>query len=366
MKLVLSKDTGQVIRFIGPDGKLHEQHVFEKVANTQSVVPITSGLQAPPPVADVSPNEPNGQTGGGARGAGVIGALAGNEGNLYAIGKNAGVWRSTNSGPWQQLPASPRYAFAIAVDPADPIHIVVGEREGDATDPSLNEGGLWESRDVGNSWTLTYDPFPASQSHRIRAIAFGRFNHSLFIGTDSGVGRLAGANSPLSNRDFQFPSTARGMITAFAVAESRIWARTPSTLLFSDDDGVTWTSVAIPTNAAQLVGNLPAPFQNTTFTLNSNANTGGNDFTSIAAFDRSAYLFFRQASVPVCNLPNASDPLCNRSFLLIYNDLTKQWTSQLLDTGDGRGLGGRRFLKSYVLNCPQTQPVIGDGLSSSI
>ena len=195
VKLVLSKDTGQVIRFIGPDGKLHEQHVFEKMGNSQSVVPITSGRRLHP-LSGREPQRTEWPNWWRCRGAGVIGALAGNEGNLYAIGKNAGVWRSTNSGPWQQLPASPRYAFAIAVDPADPIHIVVGEREGDATDPSLNEGGLWESRDVGNSWTLTYDPFPASQSHRIRAIAFGRFNHSLFIGTDSGVGRLAGRIHP--------------------------------------------------------------------------------------------------------------------------------------------------------------------------
>jgi hypothetical protein len=93
--LELAAPTGQVIRFLGPDGKLHENSVFEKLASTESIITIASP-PIRPSVADVSPNEPNGPTDSGSRSARVIGALAAGDGFLYSVSKTAGVWRSIN------------------------------------------------------------------------------------------------------------------------------------------------------------------------------------------------------------------------------------------------------------------------------
>jgi hypothetical protein len=65
----------------------------------------------------------------GSSSGGLTYALAGDDGALYPVSLDAGFWRSPTSRVWSQL-KGPRYALSVAVDPADPSHLAVGERDG--------------------------------------------------------------------------------------------------------------------------------------------------------------------------------------------------------------------------------------------
>src|SRR5258708_4279832 len=56
------------------------------------------------------------------------------------------------------------------------------------------------------------------------------------------------------------------------------------------------------------------------------------------------------------------DTLSSRNSLLIFTVATGSWSVQALNSGDGTGLGGRRFVKSYVLNRPDLPASLGQRL----
>ncbi len=146
-------------------------------------------IPSPPPAhaEDIGPNTTNGSVTspyGNAETAGQPVTLAGNSSALYLVTLNAGIWRSLNNRPWVQLHASPPRAYTIAIDPLNSMHIVVGERDGDAQDIHRNAAGLWDSSDGGETWTNTFDPLTLSNcsTQAIPSICFSNLG-TLFVAT---------------------------------------------------------------------------------------------------------------------------------------------------------------------------------------
>jgi hypothetical protein len=205
---------------------------------------------------------------------------------------------------------------------------------------------LWQSTDAGATWNYIYDPFPDTGGQQIYDLAFAK-THTLFLATEVGVARRGFG---LLIRNFDYPVSARGgPVRALAVSETRIWARTDFTLLFSDDDGGTWIKKPLPK-----VVDLPG-FPGSIPLYNNDAGKGnGNDRATLAAFDDAAYL-------PMQIADNTGKVLTNKSPLLVYDANTDTFKPQFTKDNDGRGLGGARFLKAYTLNCPKLGPSIGQG-----
>jgi hypothetical protein len=171
-------------------------------------------------IDDVSPNDGNGSTlPRNSSPTGVIKGLAGDSHALYAVSANAGVWKNTDGGTWQQLPGSPPRAFCIAQDPNDPSHLIVGERDTEAV--KRQRVGVWESRDAGASWSYVLDPatLRGSRSQGVAAVAFST-KSTAFAGTAGGIGRKA-----VGHASFDFSANPFGQFpgqrpTAFARSES--------------------------------------------------------------------------------------------------------------------------------------------------
>src|SRR5207302_7679700 len=106
--------------------------------------------------------------------SGLTIGLAGNVSVLYAVSLNAGVWKSVTGGQWMQIAHSPQYAYCVTIDPNNAAHIVVGERDGDASDIHQNRSGVWESFDAGNCWNYSSDPLSLAgcTSQAIPAVVF--------------------------------------------------------------------------------------------------------------------------------------------------------------------------------------------------
>jgi hypothetical protein len=271
--------------------------------------------------------------------AGLTLALAGDQSSLYAVSLNAGVWKTGIAAPWFQLPQSPPRAYCIAVDPNDPSHVAVGEREDDAVDPAQNQSGLWESFDGGMTWSYLFDPH--SQGCPFQVIPSLAFTPSstLVIATTGGIFvKPAGQGLVAATLPNGLSSQ---VITAVVASASKVWARLPDyTLLVSLDDGMTWQrATAKPVPAGIVWG------------------ARGDDY-SLGAFDSAAFM----------SSLGASDPQGTNNYnqLLIYDVAGDSWTVQPQisdETGqasvNGTGAGGRRFLKSYSFgNAAQ----IGQGL----
>ncbi len=329
---------------VGP-GKLERRPVFESLGSKSAFVTVLASPPARPQFVDLGPNELVGTNRGNVR-SGVIEAIVGTDDALFAVPKTGGVWRSVNGGPWQHLPTSPPRAFSIAIDPVNTSHLIVGERDDDTSDPRLGRSGLWESFDFGNSWQYVYDPAAATGSQALPAVMFSPTTSATLFATSIGVGRMdrrTGAAIPdvtFGRRDPNDPQcggaggpVALGRVTALAVGETRVWARTASELFFSDDDGRTWHCRMLP----PLV-DVPG-FTNVRPDYNT-ASAGANDNASLAAFDDMAFVIFQ------------ADALGNRSPILMFDvaSATTPWVAAVTGDNDGRGLNGRRFVKTGVIN----------------
>ena len=138
-----------------------------------------------------------------------------------------------------------------------------------------------------------------------------------------------------------------------------LWARTASQLFFSSDDGVSWSThsfipqIAIPETTVRdntvPSGKLVVPAGTYDVEVDARPN-GGDDRLGLAAVDSSFY-------VPsILYEPGRRDddgrPAKNHNTVLIGELLADQWAVQILETGNGTGLGGRRFLKSYIVDSP--------------
>jgi hypothetical protein len=292
---------------------------------------LTSYPPQPPIAQNISPNLPDGTVQARPSTAGRTLAVAGDTTALYAVTLDAGIWKSVNNGPWTQLTNAPEQAYSIAVDPNNHAHLAVGTRNGDAADPRVNTGGVYESFDAGATWSYTFDPLsrPGTTDQVIPALAFGPTS-TLFIATANGIGRKASGTSTF---DFSHSPVGVGLVTGISVSQTKVWARTPTQLLVSSNDGVTWTVIPIPTS---LNG----------FNISFNAR---GDVFSLGAIDSTAVLVFK---------PNP-DTVGNKNTVLLYDAASGNWLTQVLDTGDGTGLGGQRFEKSFLLNRPDLPATLG-------
>ncbi|GAC1350082.1 MAG: hypothetical protein NVSMB27_29230 [Ktedonobacteraceae bacterium] len=263
--------------------------------------------------------------------------LAGNQALLYAFSQNAGVWKSASGGVWVQALGSPRPAQQqgpnIAVDPQNTSHVVAG-----------NDSGAWESMDAGASWGTTPVFQPVSVgcgSNQISAITFDA-NSQLFLGVDCGIVLRQALGQPFTLTTLpQVFGQNIGPVTAFAVSQTKIWARTSNALLVSTTNGSTWSAPGIVPNTIQFR-------QREVFTL--------------AAFDRFAFM--------VAGAPDPVSPGSTDNTLIIYDSNNGAWEVQNVtflgkNTADGTGAGnndGRKFVKSFILNTPNVPMVVGQGL----
>ena len=114
---------------------------------------------------DISPDLKNSER-SNASYAGLTSAIAGTEQNLYAVSLNAGLWVAHTGGAWKQLANSPAQAQTIAIDPANELHVLVGERAGLARPEKLNQNGVWETSDGGATWQYVFNPGSGEQRNR--------------------------------------------------------------------------------------------------------------------------------------------------------------------------------------------------------
>jgi photosystem II stability/assembly factor-like uncharacterized protein len=119
-------------------------------------------------------------------------------GNAYAPSSERGIYRSTDGGAmWQRvLYTDDRTgASSVAIDPADPSHVIAGMWEGWRTPYHLTSGGptdgLYESYDGGDRWKrLTGNGLPTGMMGRI-AVAFAPSNpHRVYALIESAQGSL--------------------------------------------------------------------------------------------------------------------------------------------------------------------------------
>ncbi|MFI5387062.1 MAG: WD40/YVTN/BNR-like repeat-containing protein, partial [Fimbriimonadales bacterium] len=265
---------------------------------------------------DVSPNQPNAPRTTRASSAGLTLAVAGDRDTLYAVSLNAGVWRSDKGGPWHQLPNSPPCANCIALDPANVRHVAVGERNGLATNIRLNHCGVWESVDAGEHWRFLFDPrtLSGSDTQAIPALAFDH-RSSLFVAAPTGIGVKRAGQIVFS---FQ-GSPGVGRITALSVDGQGVWARSANKLLRTTNEGVSWEVIDIPK----------------TFGADTVNFSSRGDLYSLGGAEAVAFM--------TCVLdPGVGG---NRNSLIAYDTASKRWFTQSLASGNGTGLGGRRFAK---------------------
>ena len=384
--VIVQYQTDQTILVRKGPTDIQKVYVFKELGRDAKSLRVYSTSTPPrrPQFVDLSPNQEDTDNGGGDARSGVVGAIVdsrlGTQHALFAIPKTAGVWRSVNGSPWTFLPGSPPRAFSIAVNPGNPQHIVVGERDDDASDPLLGRSGLWESFDFGNTWLFTYDPAfhmaPGIRAQRIAAAAFGQSTGTLFIATNRGVARRVRSQTTTpysepfsygvrkqSDTDCHATSASDdlGSVSALIASETKVWARSERELFYSDDDGRTWSCWTFPA-AVELPGsaNVPANF--------SSDAIGANDRQVLAAFDDQAFVIF-QPTITVSNTDPRSvlDPRCNPpdkdsydstvttcqftsvTGMLIFYPTDKRSLAQFTPDGDGRGLNGRRFVKAYSI-----------------
>jgi hypothetical protein len=274
--------------------------------------------------------------------AGLTLQIVGHDLDLYAVSLNAGVWKSLNHGPWVQLQglpgAYPTRAYCIAMDPQNFDHLAVGERDGDAINPTQDRAGVWESFDGGKTWTSILDPATDApggcSSQAIPAIAFSSHSRpsSLFVATACGLA-IRRFDASTFQWVSQNPLTGQPitLVTALAVSERKIWARIESgnlqnpaqtdyTLLVSTDEGLNWKPIVIPA---------------------ADYSQRGDRF-SLAALDSNAYI----------SVLGDPDPKTGNNFntVLIYDAALGAWARQrVLNSLNGAGAGGRRFVKMFIL-----------------
>jgi hypothetical protein len=279
---------------------------------------------------DISPNAPSGFSSGG-----LTYALTGADAGLYAVSLDAGLWSSPTSRIWTQL-RGPRYALSVAVDPADPTHLAVGERNGDAREVRLNEAGVWESFDTGITWSYTLNPLvlpdpstgtvPCS-SQVVPSVIFTK-NSTLVAGTACGIARKAKGAASFTAAT---APAGTGFVSALVASQTKVWARTlDGRLLVSVDDGKTFaaaTSKPLPSGVG--------------------FGARGDDF-SLAASDDAA-------AMSGCCASGGPGPVNGHlaNEMIIYNVGADSWTVEpILDasgtsTTEGVYVGGRRFMRSF-------------------
>ena len=310
-----SDDKTRHVIVVTADGNITEVYYSSELAPRISEPPIGTFAADPPTLEDISPDVANLDSNaakavdqGSVSTAGRSVSIAGVEGALFVFNEKAGVWSNTGSTSWVQLAKSPLQATlfppsSLAVDPNN-VGVVVA-----ATDE-----GAFESTDGGATWSLIVQTWSCG-STAIRAAIYAN-DSSLVLATDCGI-----ATRPVG-KPFTFVSTVGQRVSALAKAETTLWARVGSSLWVSTDNGTKWTTA-----------------------LNNSAALSSFDLPTLAAFDDFVYLASSTKGLGSCGTGNV---------IGIYNVSTGLFKTQPVtangvQTCDGTGLGGRKFIKSFVL-----------------
>src|SRR6266496_1394460 len=318
------------------DGNVTEVFYHPSIGVHISQPPLANFAPSVPTLQDISPDPTNvdqvtlNGLGSDSTSGRVLG-VAGNQSLLYAFTQNAGVWKSVAGGPWGQLPSSPRPAQLqgpnIAIDPQNASHLVAG-----------NDSGAWESMNAGASWIPIFKPTSIGcGSNQISAVAFDA-NSRLFLGVDCGIVLRQALGTPFT------PTTLPqnlGAVTAFAVSQTKIWARTGNALLVSTDSGGTWSAPIMVPNTIQF---------------------RPQEVFTLGAFDNFVYM--------VSGTPGQPGGCSTDNQLVIYNPSDGSWKTQTVlfqgkstcDGTGGSGVDGRKFVKTFIRNDPNLPMVIGQRL----
>lgn len=297
---------------------------------------------------DISPDSKNGIKITSSIGftAGLTYEIAGNKNELYAVSLNAGVWKTeTQEGStfakWRQLENTPRYSSCIAADPQFANHIVVGERLGDhyISNSSNSYSGIWESFDGGATFDNKYFlPYlnSSGQSIKLGANDYDNYPVSDIIITNKST-TIAATPFGIARREMlgKWEKTLTADITAIAFYETWIVARSINQIFLSNDDGKTWKWKEF----------IPVKYSSSEYDLA--LDREGKYSVSILASKKHENIF---VYIPASN----KDTKTNYPSLLIYklraDNISSHWSNQDISIiGRGTGLGGRIFIKSFLL-----------------
>jgi len=279
-------------------------------------------------------------------------AIAGSTSKLHALSDTGGVWSSSNGGTWSLQAGSPAPSTnenasvrVLAVSPFNTDRVLAANGE-----------GLWETTDGGESWSLLLDPSQiGAASQPVNGVVFDESGR-VFVALDGGVGIQQGPNAV-----FTFVKL-EDTITAVVASDSKVWARSNTSLFVSPAGGANW-SAAI------------------SIKLSANVTFKQKDRFILTATDDFAYLIAGTPGDYSAAHPNGGCAVNN--VLVIFDGNQQTWTTQVVastdkkawqkarhvkgpetNTCDGSGgdteVLGRRFLKIINLEEPTLEDSIGE------
>ena len=131
------------------------------------------------------------------------------------------MWKSVNGGPWSLLSGSPApddldERFSLAIQTENEQHVLVGGSK-----------GLFESIDGGVTWSQLF-------ASLVLAVAIDD-DGRVFAGVDDSIAVCEPGSTT-------FTTTSVGaQVTAIAISDTKVWARTEQTLIFSATHGEQWS-----------------------------------------------------------------------------------------------------------------------------
>jgi hypothetical protein len=332
---------------VGEDGNVTEILYSSAIGTHVSHPPIASFLAPVPALEMVGPDLSNLSPMSlldvdNSSPAGRCVAIGGAPSRLYTLSHTGSVWSSANGDAWSLQAGSPAPAnlsssFTLAISPNSTARAAAG-----------TDSGLWETTNAGASWSMILDPMTLGiGSSRITSVVFDDGDR-LFVGLYDGLAVRVTAGAP-----FQLTKLGTA-VTAIAVSESKVWARTASELVISTDHGVTWSSP---------------------FALPATIKIRPKELGALAVTDAFAYM--------VATLPGETG-CAGDNILVIFNAHTNGWSTQRVlsadlsawhvargepadsHTCDGTGSDissdGRRFIKSFRLSNKLLSEVVGEGI----
>lgn len=301
--------------------------------------PTAAAEMVGPDLTNLSP--PTLQAVGDASPAGRCVALAGSAAQLYTMGHTGGVWTSVNHGAWSLQQNAPAPAdissasFTLAVSSSSTAHAV-----------AANGQGVWETTNGGGTWLQVLDPLSlGAGASQVTAVAFDDSDR-LFVGVNDGIAVRTSLGT-----SFQHINLGT-QVTAIAVSDNKVWARSASALFVSTTQGATWSPA------------MPIP---------SSIKIRPKELFALAATDNFAYMVATRAPGETgCGGDN---------ILVIFNAATGTWNTQTVlssdvaawhqaqgqpadphtcdGTGNDESVDGRRFIKSIRLRDSTLSNVVG-------
>jgi hypothetical protein len=285
-------------------------------------------------------------------------ALAGSPSKLYTLSDTGGVWSSINGGAWSLEPGSP----APSLSDKSSVSVLVVSPINENRVLAANATGLWETTDGGASWSFLQDPSEiGATSKAVNGVVFDDSGR-VFVALSGGVGIQQAQNDVFTFENLN------DTITAVVVSESKVWARSATSVYVSPAGGANWSAA----NAIDV--------PDVTFKV--------KDQFILAATDDFAYLIGGTPgdvkANPKGGCPENSGCAMN-NVLVIFNAKTQAWTTQVVTSTDKKAwqkskkakgpeantcdgsssdaeVTGQRFLRVIQLQEPTLENGIGEGV----